>query len=215
MSLRIPAYLLIPLSILLAGTAPVLAAERDHDHDHDHDEHHQHEAHVHGEGRLNIVRHDKELHIELISPAANIVGFEHAPTSEAEHAKLDAALARLKDGASLFGLPTAAGCKVHEARVSTPLAEEAQHDDHGHDKHDHNEHDHDKHDHDKHDEDGETHADITAEYHIECAQPAALSQLRVELFEAFPSFHHIEAQIVGGDRQRAVELTPAGHVIDF
>ena len=48
----------------------------------------QHDSHAHGIGELNIVLEGNELAIELISPAANIVGFEHAPSNDEQKAAL-------------------------------------------------------------------------------------------------------------------------------
>ena len=46
------------------------------------EEKHHHKAHVHGVAHLNVALEDNELYIEFISPAANIVGFEHQPKTE-------------------------------------------------------------------------------------------------------------------------------------
>ena len=45
-------------------------------------EHHHHDAHVHGVAHLNVALEGNDLYIELTSPAANIVGFEHDPRTQ-------------------------------------------------------------------------------------------------------------------------------------
>ena len=130
--------------------------------------------------------------IGLESPAANIVGFEHAPANAGERAALDAAMATLKDGGRLFRLPADAGCRLVEAVVETPLAGEA----------------------------GKgagaaAHADIDAEYRFECAEPGRLVQMQLGLFEAFPATRGLQVQFVGPKGQGAAELTAASPVLRF
>ena len=77
--------LLVPLLL----TAPAGLAEGRHDHAPHHDDdlaHRQYDSHVHGMGTLNLVADGSEVHIELDSPAANLVGFEHAPSSATDRA---------------------------------------------------------------------------------------------------------------------------------
>ena len=93
------------------ATSVLTAGEKDehhHGHDnhghhddherHDDKEHRQHDSHVHGIASMNLALEGDEVHIELDSPAANIVGFEHAPSSKADHAAVDKAVAMLNDG---------------------------------------------------------------------------------------------------------------------
>jgi hypothetical protein len=215
--------LTVALLALLALVVPGAIAEEKHAHEHDHEKR-QHDAHVHGIAALNLVLEGREVHIELDSPAANIVGFEHAPSSEADHAALDRAVATLKDGDRLFRFNAEAGCRMEKAHVTSALLDEehGEHaDDHDHEKkdsHGHDEHEHEKHGHDErgHEEhEGETHSDIDAAYHFECDQPGKLTQLTVELFEAFPGMQELNVQYVIESKQGATELTPADHVVKF
>jgi hypothetical protein len=167
---------------------------------HDHDKR-QHGTHVHGIGQLNLALDGNELYIELDSPAANIVGFEHAPSSDADHEAIDKAVAALSDGEGLFRLTPAAGCQLGDAQIESALI-----DDDGHDEHKHEEHGHDDH---------ETHADIRATYQFACDNPGALDGVVVEIFETFPGTERLQMQFVIGDRQGATELTPSNHSVTF
>lgn len=205
------ACLLAPLAL----TATEVTAGENHAHEHD-DEHRQQGAHVHGIAALNLALEGQEVHLELDSPAANIVGFEHTPSSEADHAALDKAIGTLKDGDRLFRFNADAGCRLEEAAVTTALLDEEHKghaDEHDHEKHDG--HDHDEHDHEAHEREGETHSDIEAAYHFECDRPGKLAQLTVELFAAFPGTEKLNVQYVTESKQGAVELTPADHVVKF
>lgn len=230
--LAFTASLLTPLAFV----APVAMASEGHKHEHDHhdhghEEHRQHDAHVHGIAALNIALDGDEVHVELDSPAANIVGFEHVPSSAADHAALDKAVAMLKKGDDLFQFNSAAGCKMEKAMITSALLEgehekhaEAHdhheehghkgHDDHGHEERGHGKSDHhDEHGHDEHKE--EAHSDIAVEYHFECAQPAKLSQVVVEVFEAFPRTEKLNVQYVINGKQGAMDLNARNHVVKF
>ena len=198
--------LLTPLALV----APGAPAGEKHEHE---QEHRQHGAHVHGIAALNLALEGKEVHIELDSPAANIVGFEHAPSSEADHAALGKAVAVLKNGDQLFRFNNEAGCRMEKAMVTSALLEE-KHDDHEEKgEHDHEEHEHEAHEHEEHE--GETHSDIEAVYHFECDQPGKLTQLTVELFEAFPATEELNVQYVIESKQGAREITAKNHVVKF
>ena len=122
-------------------------------------------AHEHGTGQLGIALEGDRIAMELHVPGADIAGFEHAATSDADKATIAAAIEALEQPLTLFVLPEAAGCTVAHAHAA--LEAEAHHDeDHADDEgHDHDaDHAHDEeHDHDDdhaHDEDhGEDHAD--------------------------------------------------------
>ena len=111
--------LLLALPFALLPLAVAHAAD-EHDHDHDH-EHGSLSAHEHGVGRLNAALDGQTLELELESPAMNLVGFEHAATSDADKAKVAAVRAQLEKPLALFNLPTAAGCVVASQELESPL----------------------------------------------------------------------------------------------
>ncbi|MDZ7752798.1 MAG: DUF2796 domain-containing protein [Gammaproteobacteria bacterium] len=91
------------------------------------DERRGHGAHVHGLATLNVAREGHEVHIGLDSPAVNIFGFEHAPTSPAERDAVTQALGRLEAGTALFGFPARAACTLKSHTVDSPLLMAAGH----------------------------------------------------------------------------------------
>lgn len=207
---------LLALFALAVPSAALAHGEHRHDHkhdqakhDHSHDEHRQHGAHVHGIGKLNIVLEGKEVHIELDSPAANIVGFEHQPKSAEDRAALERAVNTLRDGDRLFLFSREAGCRQEKAMVESDMLKDMDEKHRGHDHgHDHGAKDKDK-DHDH------AHADIRVEYHFACGRPDRVEQLVVELFDAFPGTERLDVQYVIGSRQGAAELTAARHLLRF
>ena len=61
----------------------------------------------------------------------------------------------------------------------------------------------------------EAHSEFQASYRFECAAPDALTQLEVRLFELFPATEEVEAQVISGAGQTAVELTAAAPNLAF
>ena len=120
-------------SLLLGGLLSTLAfaiQAQSHDHDHhghgDHDQKHAStaslDAHEHGVASLNLVVDGGQLIIELDSPAANIVGFEHMPGSAEDFAALADARKQLLRADALFAITDAAGCALEEAEAKSPLS---------------------------------------------------------------------------------------------
>jgi ABC-type nickel/cobalt efflux system permease component RcnA len=181
----------ILLSIsLLAGSNQLYAAETDHEHE-------QHAAHVHGEAQLLIAQEGDILEIAFLSPAMNIVGFEHQPKNETQTHAIEAAIETLKQPDLLFRLPSDAKCNPVTIEVESPLS-----------KHDGHKHEHaheDKHEH-AHEE--ETHSDFTSHYHYQCGDISRLGQIEIELFKRFPGTEVIEVQSISNKGQQKIDLTP-------
>ena len=155
----------LPLLSLLLLPLPLLAAP----------------AHQHGQGRVSVVVDGPALVIELELPQDALVGFERPPRTAAEQQAAAAALARLKDGASLFAPDAAAQCQLVQAQVQAPVLEQR----------------------------GPAvggHADADASYEFRCAEPAKLRQLEQRLFEHFRRLERLRVQVVGPRGQRQLTL---------
>ena len=206
------------VSLLLAGIfSPMLIAQ----------EHRQHGAHQHGVGRLSLAQEGTEIRLELDSPAANIVGFEYAPSSEADREASAKAISALKQGEQLFRFSKDADCRLVDVEVDalstdydvTPEPEEevsrekarrssmAIRHEHGHDERPDRGNEHVAH--------SERHADITAAYRFVCAHPQKLRQLDVGVFRAFPATERLQVQFVTATRQGAVRLTAPNNILKF
>lgn len=179
------------------------------------------DAHVHGVGKLNLAIDGGIVEMELTAPAADIVGFEHKPKDDADHAALDAAVAALGKASDLFVLPEDGGCKLTEVEIESGLIDD-EHDDHAHgDKHD-DDHAHgnkheDDHAHGDHAEDhDEEHADFEAHYVLTCSDPGALTHMDVRYFEVFPAAQELDVQaITPGRGQIKAELTRGDPHLEF
>jgi hypothetical protein len=205
------------LSILLIAVALILGAGSGHA------ETRHHGAHVHGLAKLNIVLDGNDLLMELTSPAANIVGFEHAPKTEKDKQAVHEAVELLEDGETMFSFTAKAECRLREAHVESEMTG-VHHDeeDHGKEEHDdaHEEHG------DQHEEhaeshaedehgDGSVHSDFRITYHFECAKSDILNAIDVLLFSHFPGFDEIEVQLLTPNLQTGFELTQKKHELSF
>ncbi|MDG9873127.1 DUF2796 domain-containing protein [Pseudomonas juntendi] len=190
--------LLLALPFALLPLA-VAHAHEDHDHDHDH-AHGTLGAHEHGVAKLNVVLDGNTLELELDSPAMNLVGFEHAASSDADKAKVAAVRQQLEQPLKLFGLASAAGCKEDQQALESPLFGDAAKADDDGDEH----------------EKGHMHSDINAHYQLTCATPEKLTQLDLApLYKAFPATQKINVQLIGPNGQKGVETSPAKALVAF
>jgi hypothetical protein len=189
------------------------------------EEYRQHEAHVHGHVEFNIAQDGKDLLIEITSPGADVVGFEHAPENAEQENALNNAIAALKDTNKLFAINQQAKCVIEDVHVAHTLGEESHegHDHHDHDHdHDHEGHDHDKHDHDEHDDhhdhDGHEHheghdhehgghGEFTVEYRYHCDSVADLNSIDTTWFKQFPATESISVNLFTDTTQSATNLS--------
>jgi hypothetical protein len=161
---------------------------------------HTHGAHQHGAGELTVALDGQELVVELISPLDNLVGFEHAPTNDAQRAALDAAGRRLRDAGAMFALPPAAACSIGHVDLESPWPMAAPAPDHG-----------------AQTQAGDAqaqpargnHEDVVVTYHFMCTQPQALDRLEVRAFAQFPRLRELHVEHASARGQGAAVLTPA------
>ena len=177
-------------------------------------EHREHEAHEHGRGTLDIVAEGEELVVEFRIPAANVVGFEHAPRDDAEHEAVRMAAETFRDPASVLVLPAEAECEVEEAEAGIVGMGAEEHeeegDDHGHAKEEHEEEgEHSA------DSDGEAHSELRATYHFHCHAPERLVRIEVRVFEHLRDAEEIDVRVVTATAQTAMELHPGEAVIEL
>ena len=186
----------------------------------------QHDAHAHGVGNLNVVIEGNTLAIELISPSANIVGFEYLPGTDEEKQKVEDAQAALKQVETLFGLTEAAQCKIEHIDIESSLLSEHKegHKEEGHDEHEeegHDEHEeegHDEHEeegHDEHESDNDTHSEFHAQYEYVCEDMEKLTEINVSLFNVFPLTQELNVQLLSTAGQSAKTLSKDNFLLEL
>ena len=162
------------------------------------EEHRQFGAHVHGHGRLNIAVEDKTVSIELEAPGADIVGFEHEASTDAQRAEIEKAKATLAAGLTLFTPAHEAGCVQNASKVSIE-AEHEHEDEHDHHaegaKSDAEEEAADHH-----------HSEFHAEYAFQCASPGRLTSMTFDYFKAFPNAQELDISLISPKGQSSYEV---------
>jgi hypothetical protein len=161
--------------------------------------------HVHGHGSLNIAIEDNRVSMELEVPGMDIVGFEHAPSTEDQKTAVEKAKARLEKPLGMFSLPAAAGCTVAEALVAVE-AEHGDHDDDG-DKHDAK----DDHDHDA----AGGHNQFEATYALDCTNPSELTTITFDYFALFAGAHDLTVNVVTAKGQSKYEVSRSKPTLDL
>ncbi|WP_428774963.1 zinc uptake protein ZrgA [Vibrio sp.] len=169
----------------------------------------QHSAHEHGQVEFNIALQDHELMMEILSPASDIVGFEHPPENSQQQHKLDEAMALLNQADMIVTLPGAAQCQLEMASVGNNLEghiHATQHPDEQ--QHDHAEH-HDEDDHHAaHQEHKDTdHGNFHIEYHFNCQNASQLDHIDTHWFEHFQTSRIIQVNLLTDTQQTSLSLT--------
>jgi hypothetical protein len=136
--------------------------------------------HEHGVGRLEVAVDGRTLTIELRLPAEDLVGFERAPRTDAERARIEERRKALAD-AALFAPASDAACKP----LGTPAVEPPVFAARG----------------------KEEHADFVATYRFDCANPGALADIEQRVFKAFPRIKQLRVQAVTARGQKQATLT--------
>lgn len=169
------------------------------------------DAHQHGHGALNVALEGDTLSIELETPGADILGFEHTAETEGDKATVRKARETLGNPVALFGLPDAAGCSVADADIE--IGADGEH--HEDDDHDH-EHDDDHKHGDEHAHEEDTHSEVHAQYTLTCTAPSNVTALDLSgFFAAFPNAKELDAAVLTDAGQASGEITPAATVLTF
>ncbi|SNS93317.1 DUF2796 domain-containing protein [Tropicimonas sediminicola] len=173
----------MPLRLLIAGAlicaAPTAIAQQ-----------RQLDAHEHGAGTLDLARSGNILEFELRAPGADIVGFEHAATSEEDKMAVAAAIEMLSKPETILALSDAAGCEPQEATAILVAMSDEHEDEAGmleHDEHD---------EHDDHEEAAAGHTEFHAHAIYTCSNPEALDRIDLPYFGHFPNARELEVQAV-------------------
>jgi hypothetical protein len=141
-------------------------------------------AHVHGSARLQVAVDGNTLSLQLDTPLANLVGFEHAPRTAQQKQALRAMADRLRQAAEIFTPTPAARCLVVSIELESPLLQPSP------------------------PAGGDGHADLDGSFVFRCADPAALRDLEVGLFASFPKLRRLDVQVAGPRGQSATRLSP-------
>lgn len=200
-------------------------------------------SHEHGSAFLNVALDDGAVILELETPWNNLVGFEHQPRTDAQHALVDETLAQLNDPQALFVFE-GTDCVATDTFIESGL-ESGEHSEHDSDEHhdDEDEHHDDEHDeehgdehhdeeheakhddehhddehedehHDEHKDDADTHASLLVSYSFNCDDVSQLQTIDVLMLDIWTGFEDLDVQLIGPGGQAALELNPEQSLID-
>lgn len=153
-------------------------------------------AHQHGVAQLDVAVEPGRVTLNLQTPLDGLVGFERAPRNDAERARVEAALAKLRDAGALFRIDSAAGCKLDKVALNAPVlgvtptgtaapAAPAKGD----------------------------HADLDGHFEFTCKAEVRPAFVEVGLFEAFSGMKRIELQLaLPKGQMKATLVKPATRV---
>lgn len=153
---------------------------------------HSHGAHVHGVATLDLAVEEGKLEVHLLSPLESLVGFEHAPRTEAEQEALRNMQKTLARPESLLVPTAAAHCSLASSAVDVkmrqdPASKEAP---------------------SRAGNPVEEHGELSARYVFRCQQAQAVKSVEVRLFETFPRLKRVDVRFAGPRGQKAGRLTP-------
>lgn len=181
---------------------------------------HNHDAHTHGEGRMTLVFDNGQMLVEIKTPAANMLEFEHTPSSDEQWHTLDVLEQALRDPKKLIVLEP--DCKLQASNVKLPFErtvhkvskESDSKAEYEHEHHHENEH-HAAHS--KKDEDTSSrvnHTDIYVEYEWLCEKPH-LPKLTFHYFDAYPSFNRLNVEWIVNGAQGATYLHKSYNILEI
>lgn len=168
-------------------------------------------AHEHGHAQLQLAIEGNQIDLFLLSPAINLVGFEHAPENE-EQTLAVKELTRWSRQTPIIN--TANGtCSIqsHALHASWSEHQEQEHDHEHADEHDHDhehadtQHEHEHEHADEHDHE-HGHADLELSQTLICADLAEASSLTTPLIRHFTGMERLDIQWVGPGGQGAAQL---------
>jgi len=155
-----------------------------------------HEAHVHGVGKLDMAIDGDQVTLHLDTPLMNLLGFEHAAKSPKDRSAVQKMALKLRDAGRIFVTTPAAECRPTSIKLaskalhpillgkpSTPAARTKP--------------------------TRSEHADLNADYVLQCAHPDLLKTIDVALFTQFKGFQKIDVQMVTPKKQLAAMLRPS------
>jgi hypothetical protein len=162
--------------LLCAVPAAVLASETPR-HGHTHSQAHSHGAHAHGKGELELLVDGQTLQGVFRTPMDSLLGFEHAPKTDAQRNAVDSLRKRLENPAAVLSPNLEAQCTAkHQEATSTLFTGAVK----------------------------GGHSDLEYRFTFVCAQPEKLTALDFVALKDFKRLTEVRVQLVTASAQRAV-----------
>ena len=144
--------------------------------------------HTHGEGKLQILQAGSEWQFVLQLPAADVLGFEYAPSTTSEKKRYEETQKVFQRFDDIFTLSNT--CELLDTTLESPWEvaneHESEHEGHAHRK---------------------THSDFRVAYLLSCQGP--VKRIEMTGFPHWPSLQHVNAIWVTNEGQGALKITPS------
>jgi hypothetical protein len=145
-------------------------------------------SHAHGKGEMEITVQDGAIRAIFRTPMDSLLGFEHAPKTEAQKTAVTQLKNKLSDPTLFFTPTPAAQCTVSGSEASSALFVGKV---------------------------SGSHSDLEYRFSFKCANPPALSGMDALLFANYPRLHEIRALVITDKGQRAVTLKKRSRTVSF
>ena len=152
-------------------------------------------AHVHGNAELNVVLMGRQLQVEFVSPAENLLGFERAPITHEESIALNEVIEQLQQGGWLIG-DALATCQLSVEAFEAPVYDGQDHDE---------EHDHDEEQNNDAEHVPGAHSDFRVQYLYDC-QTTPAKKLQILAFDQYSGIETLTVQWIADQQQGYVQL---------
>lgn len=140
--------------------------------------------HTHGEGKLQILQAGSEWQFVLQLPAADVLGFEYAPSTTSEKKRYEETQKVFQRFDDIFTLSNT--CELLDITLESPWEVANEHEGHAH---------------------RNTHSDFRVAYLLSCQGP--IKRIEMSGFPHWPSLQHVNAIWVTNKGQGALEITPS------
>lgn len=156
-------------------------------------------AHAHGLSEMNIAIENQKLVIELISPAIDLVGFEHKAKTEKSITKVKKTKKKLSKHNDIFSL-SGGNCQLISTFIDvsnlTDIPGDHQH-------------------HQDHSNKKNNHSEVIANYDYHCEKVSELSTITVKVFHLYTSVKEVQAKWITEMHQGSVILSAKNNVINL
>ena len=140
--------------------------------------------HTHGEGKLQILQAGSEWQFVLQLSAADVLGFEYAPSTTSEKKRYEETQKVFQRFDDIFTLSNT--CELLDITLESPWEVANEHEGHAH---------------------RNTHSDFRVAYLLSCQGP--VKRIEMTGFPHWPSLQHVNAIWVTNKGQGALEITPS------
>ena len=143
--------------------------------------HAHHKAHAHGQGELELAIEQGRLQGTLRVPMESLLGFEHAPKTDAQRAQVAALRKLLEDPSNVVAPPVAAACQVTKVVAQSSMFTGAV---------------------------KGGHSELDYVFGWDCVKPDQLTSLGLPVFASHKRLKQLEVSLVVDGRQSALRRSP-------